>query len=520
MIPGQVHEFPGGSNAEEKIFRRFQESSVPGTVIHSFNLSSHRFKQWAEIDFLCILPFGLLALEVKGGRISRHDGKWFTNNNPLTESPFVQVKNAVYDLTKKLIPKQMVGVNFGWGVLLPDSKRIPATPENPDEMLADFEICSSQPKFDRWLDALVEFWASKKQKPALDKRKMGELVRSLRPNFDVPLPLGEHAKRVNDRILKFSQEQFERLDEIGENDRIICRGGAGTGKTFLALETVRRESAQQKKVLLTARNPRLVDWMQSGLPLEHVSVVSADDILNSDLGTDSVDVLVVDEGQDLLKMNYMAAMDRVLRGGFSAGRWRWFMDDQNQADLHSDTDEILCAEFLKPAATLKKLTRNCRNTKDIVEFTQFTTGADIGETELVGGGESPQFQFVDLEDESRAIADQIDLWRKQDIGWDRMVVLSCDVTRIPHIKRVVGQRVKVESVLDYKGLESDLVALAGIPVVPNALKEFRPHIYTGMTRAKLHLWVAVPHILEREWHQIRRENIEKWHEINHGGGES
>ncbi|MEC8101359.1 MAG: NERD domain-containing protein, partial [Planctomycetota bacterium] len=426
MIPEHVHEFPGDSAAEKKVFDLFKNSSLPGTVLHSFNLSKHRYKKWAEIDFLCVLPFGMMGIEVKGGKVSRLEGKWFTYHNQLNESPFDQVRGAMFELTRLLGSEKMVGVNFGWGVLLPDSPRVPETPEHPYSMLGDYQTCGSQSKFDRWLASLVDYWISKKRLPDLSQRRIGELVKNLRPNFDRPIPLGEHARRLNERILQFSEEQFDKMDEITENDRIICRGGAGTGKTFLALETVRREAAQGRRVLLVARSPGLVDWIRSGLPLPDVTVLSADDLCLQEIQDDAFDLLVVDEGQDLLVMRYFEVLDRVLCGGLTHGRWRWFMDDQNQAGLHSDTDQSLCDQFLIPTGTFKRLRKNCRNTREIVEFTQYTTGADIGEAELEGGGEIPEFDFVDHGNEARSVMKRLDLWHEQDIHWDRMVVLICD----------------------------------------------------------------------------------------------
>lgn len=511
--PEHVHEFPGDSAAEKKVFERFRNSSLPGTVLHSFNLSKHRYKKWAEIDFLCVMPFGIMGIEVKGGKVSRHEGKWFTYQNQLKESPFDQVRGATYDLIDLLRDKKMLGhqtmrsVNFGWGVLLPDSRRVPETPEHPDAMLGDYQTCGSQSKFDGWLEALVDYWTSKKSLPDLSQRRIGELVKNLRPNFDRPIPLGEHAKRLNERILRFSEEQFDRLDEMTENDRIICRGGAGTGKTFLALETVRREAAQGRRVLLVARSPGLVDWIRSGLPLPNVTVLCAKDLCLQKIQDDAFDLLVVDEGQDLLVMRYLEVLDRVLCGGLSHGRWRWFMDDQNQAGLHSDTDQSLCDQFLQPTAALKRLRKNCRNTREIVEFTQYSTGADIGESELEGGGEIPEFEFVDHGNEDRSIMKRLDLWHDQDIHWDRMVVLICDPGQYDRIAGQVDRPVRIESVLDFKGLESDFVVLAGLPDGSDSLERFRAELYTGMTRAKIRLWIAVPGSLEKNWNDVRTQNI-------------
>jgi hypothetical protein len=508
MIPAQVHEFPGDSAAEKKVFGLLRNCPMQGFALHSLNLSRHKYKKWAEIDFFCVTVSGVFAIEVKGGTISRHGGQWFTNRKPLEESPFDQVKGGFHALVD-LLSGEMRDVNTGWGVVFPDSGRVPETPENPEVMQGDFQTCGSQRNFDRWLESLAGYWFLKKGKrSSLSSRKVDSLVKKLRPNFDAPMPLGEHARRLNEHILYFSQEQFDRLDEINENDRIICRGGAGTGKTFLALETARREAARGFEVLFVARSPRLVEWIQSGLPIRNITVLSADELCSRAVDDDTFDLLVADEGQDLLVYRYLEALDGVLREGFSGGRWRWFMDDQNQSGMHSDTD-LAAIEFLQPGSTLKRLKKNCRNTREIVECTQYTTGADIGETELAGVGEHPHIEFVTRDTESGFIMRRLLRWHDEGVGWDRMIVLACDARERDRIAQEVGDRVRVETVLEFKGLEADFVALAGIPSVAGSLESFRAEIYTGMTRAKIHLWVAVPSDLESSWQSIREENASR-----------
>ena len=161
MIPEYVHEFPGGSDAEQKVFELLKGSSVKGFALHSLNVSRHQYKKWAEIDFFCVTTSGVFALEVKGGRISRGEGRWFTNGKPLKESPFDQARGGMYALLD-LIPDEIKSFNFGWGVIFPDSDRIPESPENPEAMQADFQSCGSQREFERWFEALAGHWASGK----------------------------------------------------------------------------------------------------------------------------------------------------------------------------------------------------------------------------------------------------------------------------------------------------------------------------------------------------------------------
>jgi superfamily I DNA/RNA helicase len=90
-----------------------------------------------------------------------------------------------------------------------------------------------------------------------------------------------------------------------------------------------------------------------------------------------------------------------------------------------------------------------------------------------------------------------------------MVVLACDPRERDRIAQEAGDRARVETVLEFKGLEADFVALAGIPSAPGSLESLQAEIYTGMTRAKIHLWVAVPSDLKSSWQSIREENASR-----------
>jgi len=514
MIPAHVYRFP--SRAEKQVFGLLEQSSLDGYALHSLNIASHSWKPWTEIDFVCITSFGLLALEVKGGKISRHEGRWFTNEKPLKESPFDQVRTAIYELTGSI---RAQGASFGWAVVMPNSTELPSTSEHPREMQAIHSDCATPEAFAKWLSALEEYWINnlRSHRP-IDSRAKSELIKRLRPNFDAAVPLGQQAKLLDQQITQFTEEQFARLDDIEENDQILCRGGAGTGKTFLAVEVAKRESALGRSVLVVARSKPLVEWIANRLDVPDVTVRSADELDSASAPADQFDVLVVDEGQDLLSLSFIDRFDTLLRGGLASGRWRWFMDDQYQAGFHKDT-EPSAIEFLQErGVTLQRLRVNCRNTRQIVEFTQYTTGADIGEARLHGGGQVPEFEFVKPGDETVRLKARLQGWhRDQEVGFDRMAVLVCDPRALDRIRGAVDDRVRVESVRDFKGLEAEFIALVGIPDEAGVLDCMTSELYTGLTRAGIELWVAVPASIEQEWKEARTENARRKIEIEFGG---
>ena len=57
------------------------------------------------------------------------------------------------------------------------------------------------------------------------------------------------SRDLSDRI-ELDEAQFTALQAVIENDIVVVRGGAGTGKTILARELARKEAAAGKSVLV------------------------------------------------------------------------------------------------------------------------------------------------------------------------------------------------------------------------------------------------------------------------------
>ncbi|MFW6691542.1 ATP-binding domain-containing protein [Streptomyces sp. MAR4 CNX-425] len=80
----------------------------------------------------------------------------------------------------------------------------------------------------------------------------------------------------------------------------------------------------------------------------------------------------------------MDTLDAVIRGGREAGRWRMFLDRNNQARVDGDFDPDVC-ELIEQEAISYDLDRNVRNTRAIVHVVQEYLGADVGDPGIVHG---------------------------------------------------------------------------------------------------------------------------------------
>ena len=115
-----------------------------------------------------------------------------------------------------------------------------------DALPAVLERAAPAPKTARgnWIDALHRLW--------------GE-------TWVPSLGLGMRAKEAQERRLRLDPVQLDVLDGILENDRVLVQGGAGSGKTLVAVEAARRLVAEGKKVLLICFTAPLQKWLASRL---------------------------------------------------------------------------------------------------------------------------------------------------------------------------------------------------------------------------------------------------------------
>ena len=271
MLPPQAAE-KTESSAELRMFRRIRdELSDEWTAIHSLGLTSHRAKPWAEIDFVLVGPDGVYCLEVKGGRIARVDGEWlFTNRRDQTtrkhEGPFAQVGSASATLhreSRENVPSA-TRVRVSYGVVTPD---IVFDVEGPDvEPEIVYDARDLEKPFAAYVKRLVEYWGGRLARSARDPQPVtpaqrSAIVHHLRGDFDLRPSLRAQIGFVNEELLRLTVDQYEVLDGLVDNPRVLVRGSAGSGKTLLAVEEARRQAKQGRRVLLCCFNRMLGQFL-------------------------------------------------------------------------------------------------------------------------------------------------------------------------------------------------------------------------------------------------------------------
>ena len=543
MCPPYIRDT--GSAAESRLFQILEsdDSSNEWIVFHSLNLSRHKYKKWAELDFVLVGPLGVFVLEVKGGGVSCAEGVWkFTDRygeeHRKLEGPFDQARTGMYaleSLLKTSLPDSLMRrVVMGWGVVFPDVNFDMKGPEMPAEVVCDRKFFSRSQGFKGYFQRLTSFWREKhrsRARPELCATDIKQICTYLRPEFDVLPSLASRADEVEREVVSLTNEQYRYLDAIDSAPRILCEGGAGTGKTFLAAEVARREAAQGRRVLLAARGDVFAAYLSSKLCSPNITVLSGRELerlarTSRQQAVNEYDVLIVDEGQDLMTLSHIEIFDLVLTGGVDGGHWRWFYDGNAQSAIYGVWEDDAHQYLLSSGAVPMELKYNCRNTEDIIFQTQQVTGAHLGKTEVKGRGLPVVFKVVnDSEDAIDALSAQLEDWMEQDIRLGEVAILSpyefYDSCVSGMSSRWLKKLIRCDDAMfdtnrdkdfmlfstikDYKGLERRFIALVDTGDLSDDDKSVSL-LYVGMTRAHAGLWVAVDRKFQRTFDQLRKTN--------------
>src|SRR5207245_2072445 len=94
---------------------------------------------------------------------------------------------------------------------------------------------------------------------ALSREDREAVLESLRGDFDLVPSLPTRIGWVREELIRLTAEQSDYLARLEENPRVLVRGGAGTGKTMLAVEEAARAAKSGDRVLFLCFNRLLAD---------------------------------------------------------------------------------------------------------------------------------------------------------------------------------------------------------------------------------------------------------------------
>ena len=429
MIPPVIDvNAPSG---EKEIFQLLKETNSKKfkdcLVFHSLNYpqgteknKKQSYEFFGESDFVILVPSrGLINIEVKGGKISREDGIWYTNNRfgkHKIKDPFKQATNSLFKIGGYLKTKDIL-IPQDYLVIFPDCEFDTTGIEISDQNLVSGEI---NPKLLNTLNNIIEnhlIEANGRFHPK--ESDLNQIIKVLRPNFTSNLSSKNLLNQSRKQIDKFTNEQIKILESYNSN-RLIVTGGQGTGKTIIAEEIAKKRLLEGSVLFISSGRLRneetkirfkdfdnfhcftfhnfiskiMKDIIKKEIPKElsdKINSLKFEDrtefflkfISNTILEAENLkkyDFLIMDEMQNYCHYDeFYGVFGSIIKGDLKEGKWYFFGDfDYQNLWSNSISDEI---KKKNPKLYLRdlnhethQLTYNVRNAQQIVVHSPFLSG--------------------------------------------------------------------------------------------------------------------------------------------------
>lgn len=538
------HTPPG----ERDVFNMIASGPDDWIVLHSLDLAPWNRGLRTELDFVVIIPdMGMLCVEVKSHENITFDGdRWFPET--ISRSPFKQISDGRHTFYRRLAN------------LAPDLKRVPVVhccifPRSPFDLhrnlsIQPWELMDSRTfrSFSSGESFCAELKARMQRSiasdagivplgPRLSGGQIDVVLKCCLPiqkrHPDARLEI-ERRQEQMDKLLRDQQKPVLQLAAL--NDRLVVSGGAGTGKTLIAMEVARRAAEKGRRVALLCFNQLVGEWMSRRMgviapPVPNLVTGRAIQVMAELTGLEipknpardfwettlpgrleerltdpdfraaaAFDYLVIDEAQDLLaRPRLWACLSQFLTGGTERGALAVFGDFDNQvlADRGTMTQNLLALDAVaKPSRW--QLAENCRNYRIVGDTAVSLSG--LGRSVYAGymrSGGGVENYDIDFYEHERAQLDRIAQWLRdfKEHGYkpSEITLLSFRSDEASAAVRLRSEGFKLRpawsagdltayaSIHSFKGMENKAIILTD--VAPGD-REFDRHLfYTGMTRA-------------------------------------
>jgi hypothetical protein len=337
-----------------------------------------------------------------------------------------------------------------------------------------------------------------------------------------------------ERILREQQRPVLQLATL--NSRLVVSGGAGTGKTLIAMEIARRAAEKGRRVALLCFNQLVGDWMRRRMDQEtpaipnlvvgrairvmaEITDVEIPDKPSADFWENELpqrleerltdpdfkaaavfDFLVLDEAQDVLaRPRLWQCLAQFLSGGVDRGALALLGDFDHQVLAGREPmHQALAALDAMDRPVRWKLSENCRNYRIVGETAVLLSGAGgrVYSGYLRAGGGVHNYDIFFFEHE-QAQLDKVGQWLREfkAMGYkpSEITLLSFRADHLSAATRLKysghklqpawqsGELTGYASIHAFKGMENKVVILTDVCL--SDADFHRDLFYTGMTRA-------------------------------------
>ena len=531
--------------SEKKVMASLAELPNAYSIFHGvnwLNLNPRAKQRVGETDLIILHPkHGVLVVEVKGGRIKADGGDWFSvdrygDSHRLSRSPALQARGNLYLLKEKLEALRVItpavfeqGL-MGYAVWFPDiDKTDAALPMDLEEDI----VMDGHSLFDPAAGIEAAFGSWRKHPTAtLDKMQLAKVRQLIAPDTTMVPSLHLRLREQEAELVALTKEQQQAFKMIQSNRKLLISGGAGTGKTLLAMEDARQQAQAGFKTLFLCFNKLLTEYLKQSLAgQDNIVVDSFHGFVESSCADASItfeppadkkqlrsffhekcplllmeageyleekfEALIVDEGQDFLA-DWWDALDGVLT------------DDAVFHCFHDANQALFQPDWQPPFAEPRfgPLTINCRNTAPIGNMAWKLAAVEQEESCRSADGVEPEvIRYESGPDQRLIISELLQRWIEEGrLSPDRIVILSpykrensalavekIGKWRIYDLNPDAGTEspgITFSTIRAFKGMEADAIIIADLDGSSWAMDA--QSLYVAASRAK-HLLALCAH---------------------------
>lgn len=450
----------------------------------------------SEADFIVANPkYGFLCLEVKGGNgidISSegiwtlHTGRY--GDRILDRSPYKQAEDSMYYFKDKYKKEYNVDYSglFGAGAVFPFYVLPQAESISNRDSICTIESPEMNNLSDKIKNMFKAWGGTRYGRNRYSQQEHDFFLDMIRKRTAMAAAAGA--------LVKFKQKQLDEVNRVQDNyiyflsniRQFYMRGGAGTGKTWIALKMANSEADKGSKVLLTCKSVSLSNTLRE-LSNETVDVIALEELRKRET-KELYDAIYVDEAQDFTEED--AFNLRLFLKDEKSSRLGVFYDDVQKvrSETFGDSFMIDTPPFL--------LHENIRNTSNIYKYAMNET--ELGQDVITNPVEGPAPKSEKIIGTKKLTQRLNNLLKEylvdEYLQTSSIVILVDDIDRFMNLfpdgiakwKFVVGickneDEIRVSSVLDFKGLESDMIIYIHGNDISQNLN------YIAYTRAKYYL---------------------------------
>jgi len=262
LIP---HDFPMSSlrnDAERDVVNALCEGLSDGWyVLPDVGLTGYRDYQMDIV--IAHQKDGIAVIEVKGHRgVSIRNGRWIHSGSELVPQPFDQASNNSYALRDAIRghSSELKDVEIKSAVAFPNVMQVVGklpSDVDPAQLITGEELVDIRDAVDRLM--------SYRRLSPIGAAGLEALVEMLRPDADLDWDPAARMKLAQSRLEKICGHQVRALERLDMNHKVMVTGGAGSGKTRLAMAWARRAHVRGERVLITCYNDPLGGMMRERL---------------------------------------------------------------------------------------------------------------------------------------------------------------------------------------------------------------------------------------------------------------